>query len=142
MTIRPLIAGSSLFVIATAAAGADHHVPADFATIQAAIDTAKPGDTVIVAAGTYSGPGNVDISFLGKTITVRSASGPADCIIDCNATPEDPFRGFVFQSGESRDALLEGFTIMNGATLPGAVADQFNGAAILCTAESSPTIRD
>jgi hypothetical protein len=38
--------------------------------------------------------------------------------------------------------VLQGFTLQNGATARGAVADQFNGAGILCTQGSSPTIRD
>ncbi|MHC4501634.1 MAG: hypothetical protein ACYS21_21310 [Planctomycetota bacterium] len=67
-----------------------------FATIQKAIDSAFNGDTVIVADGTYTGPGNRDIDFLGKAITVRSESGPENCIIDC----ENSGRGFYFDDGE------------------------------------------
>ena len=49
------------------ASAADIHVPADHATIQAAIVAASAGDVVIVAAGTY--PESID--FLGKAITVQ-----------------------------------------------------------------------
>ncbi len=128
--------------LSAAANGADLHVPIEYSTIQAAIDAAKPGDTVIVANGVYTGDGNRDISFGGKAITVRSANGPEHTTINCQGTPEVPYRGFSFENGEGRDSVLDGFRITNGATLPGAIADVFNGAGILVTQQSSPTIRN
>jgi hypothetical protein len=47
------------------------YVPEDFSTIQDAIDHTWEGGTVIVSEGTYTGPGNRDIDFNGKAITVR-----------------------------------------------------------------------
>src|SRR5580704_4418314 len=44
------------------------NVPADQPNIQAAINAASPGDTVLVAPGIY--PGIID--FMGKSITVTS----------------------------------------------------------------------
>jgi len=54
----------------------DDDRPADFNNIQAAIDDANHGDDIVIADGTYTGPQNRDIDFLGKAIIVRSESGP------------------------------------------------------------------
>lgn len=126
---------------ATSLYAAVHEVPGTYSTIQAAINAAAPGDVIVLADGVYSGEGNRNIDFMGKAITLRSANGSANCVIDVNAIPGTPYRGFIFQHGETATSVLEGVTITRGATLTGAVADQFNGGGILCTS-SSPTIRD
>ena len=95
---------------ASVANATDRHVPSQYPNIQAAIDACVNGDTVIVADGVYTGTGNKNISFGGKAITVRSASGPNACIIDC----EGSGRGFLFNSGETSASVLDGFTIRNG----------------------------
>jgi hypothetical protein len=99
------------------------------ATIQAGIDAAVNGDTVLVAGGTYTGTGNKNIDFHGKTITVRSANGPETCIIDC----EHSARGFRFDGDEGPTCVVDGFTITAGAT-------DGVGGGIACYA--SPTIRN
>lgn len=80
-----------------------------FATIQAGIDAAFSGDTVLVADGTYTGDGNRYISFDYKMITVRSVNGPHHCIIDL----ENDGKGFHLQ-WTPIGSLIDGFTIMNG----------------------------
>ncbi len=109
-----------------------HRVPADFATIQAAIDAANTGDVILLADGVYSGAGNRDIDFGGKAVVVRSENGAADCIIDCGGGPADPHRAFWFHSGETAAARLEGLTIRGGFMA--------RGGGILCENGSSPTI--
>ena len=118
------------------ASAATQLVPQQYRTIQAAIDASTDGDTVIVAAGTYTGDGNRDIEFRGKAITLRSTD-PNDpaivaaTIIDCNGTREDYHRGFYFVNDEDLRSLLAGLTIENGCT--------DYGGAIYCRG-SSPTI--
>ncbi|MBN2133734.1 MAG: right-handed parallel beta-helix repeat-containing protein [Sedimentisphaerales bacterium] len=89
--------------------------PAEFRTIQAAIDAAVDGDTVVVAPGTYTGPGNCDLAFNGKAITVRSTNGPGVTIVDGAGTGH----GFYIRDNESGPARLEGFTLRR--TIRGAV---------------------
>jgi hypothetical protein len=89
-------------------------VPADYSTIQDAIDAASGGDQVLIADGIYTGDGNRDIDFKGKAITVKSENGPEKCIIDSNGTSEDPHRGFYFHSNEDTNSILSGFTVING----------------------------
>jgi len=104
-------------------------VPGHYPTIQAAIDAAVDGDTVIVEDGTYAGPGNQGINFNGKAIIVRSENGPENCIIDRQKVG----RAFRFKSGEGADSVIDGFTITNGLT-------SGSGGAIRCWEGSSPTI--
>jgi hypothetical protein len=112
------------------------------ATIQAGIDACRPfeSDEVLIADGVYTGDGNRDLSFDGKVITVRSASGdPESCVIDCEGSDDDEHRGFVFEMGEGPDSVLAGLTILNGYRV-GNNPDG-DGDAILCI-DSAPLIRD
>jgi hypothetical protein len=81
-----------------------------YTTIQSAIDAAAEGDVVKVADGTYTGPGNRNLTFRGKAITVRSENGPGNCIIDCQRGG----RGFGFYNDEGDDSEVDGFTIKEG----------------------------
>ncbi|MFC1782131.1 S8 family serine peptidase [Planctomycetota bacterium] len=110
----------------------DIYVPGDYDTIQAAIKNCWDGRTVWVADGTYTGQGNRDIDFMGRTVTVRSENGPANCTIDCEGTKAEPHRGFYFYQKEGFLSVLSGFTITNGYVTG-------TGGGIRCY-QSSPTI--
>jgi len=115
--------------LASIAWGAFIYVPGDYPTIQAGIDAAVDGDTVLVADGNYTGEGNKNLDFNGKAITVTSKNGAESCIIDC----EYDGRGFYFHSGETSKSVVSEFTIKNGSV-------DFGGA-IYCNG-SSPTIQE
>ena len=112
-------------------------VPGDQPTIQAGIDAAAAGDTVLVASGTYTGNGNRDIVFNGKEITVESETGAETCIIDCTGSEPDNHRGFTFTNGETQNSILTGFTIMNGYM--SGYGDDCNGGGIYIKS-SSPVV--
>lgn len=99
-----------------------------FCTIQAALDAAAPGDEILVGPGLYTEL----IDFLGKDVELKSTAGAATTIIDGR------FQGSVvtFDGGESRAALLSGFTVRRG---DGVFTEL--GAGIHCDG-SSPTIAD
>jgi hypothetical protein len=105
-----------------------------YATVQDAIDAAAPGDSVILGVGTYQGPGNRDLDFNGKAITVRCASDDSSrCVVDCQGSALDQHRGFWFHSLETAASVLERVTIRGGY-----VAD--HGGGILCEGVSDGTI--
>ena len=136
-----LMSMSVLMAMGTAApATATTHVlrpdgSGDFATIQAAVSAAVDGDVIELENGVYVGPGNRDIDVEGKAVTIRSQGGNAEaCVLDCQGTEADPHRGFVLDSDEGPDTVLEGIAVASGHV------QYVNGGAILCF-DSSPTIR-
>ena len=85
----------------------------DFDTIQAGIDAAVDGDTVLVVPGEYviTEP----VTFRGKAITVKSEAGQDETTIRMG-TPADTNRGsvVVFENNETAASSLDGFTITGG----------------------------
>ncbi len=112
------------------------HVPADQPMIQSGIDAAAEGDTVLLADGTYTGPGNVELRF-GKDIVLRSEHGAEATVIDGEYIPHQG-TAMIFDAGETQSCIIEGLTIRrcdlgwSGSW----------GGGIACVNASSPTLRD
>ncbi len=110
-TLRIILAGFFALAMVISAQAKTVRVPADYPTIQAGIDAAVNGDTVLVTSGTYKGTGSKNLDLKGKAITVTSEKGAATTIIDC----EGVGRGFHFHSRETSKSVVSGFTIRNGS---------------------------
>lgn len=106
------------------------NVPAVAATIQAAIDAAKDGDTVLVAPGTYI----ENINFKGKVITVASSGGAGVTVI--NGNQAGPV--VTFNTDEERTTVLNGFTITNGNA--GWTSPNYGNGGGVYIYDASPTI--
>ncbi|MBL8762307.1 MAG: right-handed parallel beta-helix repeat-containing protein [Phycisphaerae bacterium] len=124
---------ASILIPVGSAMAVDRLVPGQYPTIQSAINAAATGDSVVVSPGTYTGTGNRDINPLGKAITIRSASGAAVTIIDCQGSQATPRRGFQISSGTSA-LVIDGFTIRNGYSS--------DGGAIWVFGNASPVIKN
>ena len=107
------------------------HVPADHPTIQDAMDTAVDGNLILVAPGTYL----ENIRFYGKSIRVESEGGADVTVIDGGQAGS----AVAFLHGESKEAVLEGFTITNGIGTRYPSWDEPRGGGIYCY-RSSPSI--
>jgi predicted outer membrane repeat protein len=125
-------------------------------TIQAGMDAAVTGDTVLVADGVYSGPGNKWLSFPAlQNFALRSMNGPESCILDL----EDSGLAFFFVLDETPEAVVDGFTITRGYSSPtggiffhhncrATIVDciiednysDYGGGALFIENDSSPTI--
>ncbi|MCP5515625.1 MAG: T9SS type A sorting domain-containing protein [Verrucomicrobiales bacterium] len=104
-------------------------VPADFVTLQAAVEYAEPGDTVLIASGTYSGPGFRNVRFDGKTLVV-TGSDAASTILDATGAGEGD-AVFILDGNLPPAAVVQDLSIRAGS----------DARAILCTGGASPTLR-
>ena len=98
-------------------------VPDDYATIQAAVNAAKDGDVIHVAAGLYKE--NLEIN--GKAVQLIG-QGPRMTIID----GDNQGSVVTINNGQNQSTILLGFNIQNGNS------DEFGGGILI--EDSSPTI--
>ncbi len=115
------------------------NVPGDYPTIQAGINTAINGDTVLVQPETYV----ENINFNGKNITVASlfytthdTSYISQTIIDGNQNGSV----VTFENGEDSTVVLTGFTLTNGQG-GGSYPDN-TGGGITCKNSSFPSLEN
>ncbi len=99
-------------LVASLTAGSSHaatlHVPRDHKTIQAAIDAAAPGDTVLVAPGTYR-----ETIKLKEKVTLKSAGDDARGAVGLKRAEA------VIIDGGGAQAKAAAVTLAEGSTLDG-----------------------
>ena len=110
---------ASVICFAGASQGAIILVPSEQPTIQAGVDAAVAGDTVLVANGTYFGAGNHNIDFGGKNLILMSENGPKKTTIGIRGNASRLRRAFRFHSGEDSTSVISGFTVRRGYHLTG-----------------------
>jgi hypothetical protein len=123
------------------------HVPADQPTIQAGIDAAADGDTVLVADGTYL----ENINYNGKAITVAShfimdgdTNHINNTVID-GSQPANPDYGSVvtFITAEDTTSVLTGFTITGGTgTLYSSFFNATIGGGVFCNGSGARIVHN
>ncbi|MHC4154991.1 MAG: right-handed parallel beta-helix repeat-containing protein [Planctomycetota bacterium] len=102
------------------------YVPPEYPTIQAAIDSAWDGVTIVVDVGTYE----ENINLKGKNLTVRSAEPNDAAVVAAAIIRGNKYAPIVtFSSSEDGNCVLAGLTITDG------------NEGVYC-AGASPTIRN
>jgi len=101
-----LVIALSVCCLAPPTSAAIIHVPGDQSTIQIGVWSAMPGDTVLVACGTYN---EALIFFQVDDVTLRSETGVPSCV-----TIDGDGQNHVFVVFGAADVVIEGFTVTGG----------------------------
>lgn len=127
-TASTLLAAALLALLASPTFAAVLRVPLQYGTIQAALNAAAPGDTILVAPGNY----NETLTWPSADgIRLVSEAGFSFTTIDA----QQAGRVITIQGSHGRNTVLEGFTITGGLMM----TSRNHGAGLFV--DSSPTIR-
>lgn len=107
-------------------------------TIQAAVDAAQAGDTVLVTNGVYATGGRavygttVNRVAVDRPVVVRSVNGPAVSLIQGIPAPNPNHEGGPIRCAYlTNGAVLSGFTLTNGS-LPSGDTREGGGGGVWC----------
>lgn len=108
----------------------------DYVNIQAGVDAAAEGDTVLVYPGTYTSAGDRDIEFGTRNIVLRSRDGAATTTLHNTSGPGHRLLKF-FGGGQDTTCVVDGFTLKNGAIV--GATDSGGGAISVDGVSSAPS---
>jgi predicted outer membrane repeat protein len=142
LTIVPLLASAATLRVDCGGGG-------DYLTIGEAVAVTSPGDTILIAPGTYTGPSNRNIE-LPHGLRLASEAAPGATVVDCESAGRAflirragvTVRGLTFTGGWAD----EGGAFWIGAVAPTIVDCEFleNGAeiggALYCARGSAPDV--
>ncbi len=122
----------------------DDNGPADYQTIQEAINSSVDGDTIVVRPGTY----REQVGFSGRRVTVRSEDPDNPAVVEATVITSDSGSSVFFDFGEGSGSVLEGFTITGrgvkcvgtSPTISRNVIRDCAGAGITGESNAAPTI--
>ena len=132
-TLLPILA--TLLIMAGHSYADVINVPADYPTIQGAIDASSDGDVINIAAGTYN---EHSLNPGGKAITIQGSvdsKGHPETIIDAQ------HNGAVVLviSNEGPDTIIQDLVLIHGI---GPYYSSVRGGGGICCSYSSPSIRN
>jgi hypothetical protein len=143
LTVLPLAAPAATLRVDPGGGG-------DYLTIGEAAASSCPGDTILVAPGTYRGPSNRGIDLRQTGLSLLSEAGAGVTVVDCESSgralvirkPDVTVRGFTFTGGWAE----QGGAVWIGAVGPAIEDCRFvdnaatMGGAFYCDLASAPDI--
>jgi hypothetical protein len=127
-----------LLLVPASAESVTLRVPSEYPTINEALDASSPGDTVLVAPGTYTDfetrPGSVGpvsaVAFLKGGVTLRSAEGPTVTEMRLEETVGWPHTVYAYRFTPGGPMNVEGF----------AISGTLDGMSVVSSADNAQTI--
>jgi len=149
MFMRKIIIGMAVLFLAQSDYAAELLVPSQYSTIQAAINAASTGDTVIVSEGTYY----ECVDFNNVACTVRSTNPNDWDVVSATVIDANDETAVIFDSGEDSTSVLKGLTIRNegGAgvkcdcsspVITKCIIEESSSYGVHCIYGASPTIKN
>ena len=127
--MRAICAIVASLVLAGTTFGDTINVPADYPTIQGAIDASSDGDEINIAAGTYY---EYNLNPSGKAITIQGTLN-GDGTLATTIDAQQNGNVFTIVSGEDNETVIQNLSITGGENA------SLDGGGIYCN-QSSPTI--